>query len=280
MSEQYTDDVELDTYNEDVIEDISNDEVVEEKAPEPVMDKEEELARKNGWKPKEEFAGDPSDHKTPKQFNDHARMIAKIKAQERDLENIKKYVELSKKQTQLEAMEAAKQELEDAKDLGDFDAYEQAAAKKAKAEQELQKTAQEEYAETERVFMERNADWLDPNNQTQVAEVVEIAKQVATDYPGQPALKLMEIVERRIMDNHPEYRRTNPVLDKPVLSGTNSAVNKSAVTNNNSNNRTFNSLPQHLQREYESMRRSLEKTMKLEYTKEEYIQGLKDMGVL
>lgn len=278
MSEQLEDDTELDTYSDEIVNDDVSD-VVDEKIPEPVMDKEEELARKNGWKPKEEFAGNPEDHKTPKQFNDHARMIAKIKAQERDLENIKKYVELSKKQTQLDAMEAAKQELEDAKELGDFDAYEQAAAKKAKAEQELQRSVQDEYAETERIFMERNADWLDPNNQTQVNEVVEVAKQVATDYPGQPALKLMEIVERRIMDAHPEYRRTNPSLDKPIVNTTNSAVNKGAAIASSSN-KAFNSLPQNLQREYESMRRSLEKTMKMEYTKEEYLQGLKDMGVI
>lgn len=277
-----------DITDDDIVEDVELDDVYQEdiveETPEaaeapPVMDKEEELARKNGWKPKEEYEGNPADHKTPKQFNDHARMIAKIKAQERDLENIKKYVELSKKQTQIEAMESAKRELEDAKELGDFDAYEQAAHRKAQAERELQQSTQDEYAETERIFMERNSDWLDPNNQAQVLEVVDIAKRVATDYPGRPALELMEIVERRMFDSHPEYRRTNPALDRPVVSGTNSAVNKSAATNIG-NNRNFSALPQNLQREYESMRRSLEKNMKLEYTKEEYIQGLKDLGVI
>ena len=279
MNDVTDDDIVEDMELDDVYQDDIGTEVPEPVEPAPVMDKEEELARKNGWKPVEEFTGNPSDHKTPKQFNDHARMIAKIKAQERDLENIKKYVELSKKQTQLEAMEAAKRELEDAKELGDFEAYEDAARKKAAAERELQQTAQDEYAETERVFMERNSDWLDPNNQAQILEVVETAKRVATDYPGRPALELMEIVERRMFDSHPEYRRANPALDKPVVNSTTSAVNRSVVTSTG-NNKGFNNLPQNLQREYESMRRSLEKTMKMEYTKEEYLQGLKDMGVI
>lgn len=259
--------------------DTFEDEVAEEPEAKPVVDKEEELALKNGWKPKDQYEGNQADWRTAKQFNDHARMIAKIKSQDRDLENLKKYMQLNQKQAQQTALDQARQELEDAKELGDFDAYEEARQKHTQAEQGAAELQAVDNQEIERMFLDRNKDWLDPQDNAQMKEVYDVAKQVTEDYPNTTVLKAMELVERRIMDEHPEYRRKNTSLDRQVVSGTNSAVNKGAVATANSS-KSFSSLSVTLQREYESLRRSLEKTMKISYTKEEYVQGLKDQGAI
>lgn len=260
--------------------DLDEPEVSEEsESTKPALTKDEEQAMKFGWKPKAEYEGNPDDWKTAKQFNDHARMITQIKTQEKDLENLKKYMHLNQKQSYEEALEQARAELEEAKELGDFEAYDQARIKHSKAENGLAEQATVDNAEIERTFIERNKDWYDPTDRAQMAEVYAIAEQVTLDYPNTTVMKAMEMVERRIFDAHPEYKRKNPVTDKQIVNSTTSAINKGAVATSGSN-KSFNTLPVNLQREYEQLRRSLEKTMKMEYTKEEYIQGLKDTGAI
>ncbi len=270
---------ELNNLPEDDLEINEPEDNTEEVAEKPQVNKEEEQALKFGWKPKEQYEGNPADWKTAKQFNDHARMITQIKNQERDLENLKKYMHLNQKQSYADALEQARHELEEAKELGDFDAYEEARKKHVKAEAGLAEQATVDNQEIEKVFADRNKDWFDPADHAQQAEVYAIAQGVTEDYPNITIIKAMELVERRVFDAHPEYRRTNKSVDKQVISSTNSAINKGAVASSGVS-KSFNSLPVTLQREYEQLRRSLEKTMKLEYTKEEYVQGLKDTGAI
>lgn len=251
----------------------------EDEGTKPVLTKDEEQAMKFGWKPKEEYEGNPADWKTAKQFNDHARMITQIKTQEKDLENLKKYMHLNQKQAHEDALDQARKELEEAKDVGDFDAYEQARIKHGKAEHGLAEQATIDNQEIERMFIDRNKDWYDPNDHAQMAEVYKIAQEVTADYPNTTVMKAMEMVERRVFDSHPEYKRTSAGIDKQVVSSTTSAINKGAVASSGSS-KSFNSLPVSLQREYEQLRKSLEKTMKMEYSKEEYVQGLKDTGAI
>ena len=262
----------LQTADEDTVE----LEASETTTPAPTLTKEEELAIKNGWKPKDQYAGDSSEWKTAKQFNDHARMVSRIMTQERDLENLKKYMNLSQKQMQQSALETARKELELAKEAGDFTAYEEARNKQVLAEQGLQEIQKISNEDIERIFLDRNKDWLDPTNSAQIQETYQVALEARQDYPNDDYLKIMEVVERRIFDRHPEYRRQNTNIDKPIINNTASAVNRGVVTSQQKS-KSFNALAVEYQREYESMRRTMEK-QGISYTKEEYVQGLKDFG--
>lgn len=266
-------------------EQISLEEVDQEneeaEKPTPVVDKEKELAISNGWVNKEEWVArgnDPEEWTSAKKFNEKARMIASIKRQQTDIDNLKKYHELQQKQMKIQALEEAKQELQQAREDEDFEAYEAANKKYTKAELEITEAEKIDLQQAEQEFIERNKDWLDMQNKAQVDEILAMIPEIVEDYPRLSVRERMLKLERRYLDNHPEFKNlTNNASDRRVVNPSASAVNKNAMTS--SSNSKFNELPNDLKNEYASMRQSLER-QGIPYTKEEYVQGLKDGGFI
>jgi hypothetical protein len=266
----------LDTLEEDQ----QSDEAVEQAEP-PVVDKETELARSNGHVSKEEWiqqGRDPDEWVSAKKFNEKARMIAKLNRYERDIENIKRYNELQQKQMREKALEDARLELLQAKEDEDFEAYEQANKRYAKAEQDLTVIQQQEVVEAEQEFIERNKHWFDANDNAQQQELRALIPDIVDDYPNLSVRERMLKLERRFLDNHPEYKSPQRnASDRPVVNGAASAVNKSAMVSSTAS-KSFNALPEKFKSDYFSLQKSLKSQMGIDYTKEEFIQGLKDMG--
>jgi hypothetical protein len=80
---------------EEAVAEATKEEVVPEKEPEttPTVDPAEASAKAQGWKPKDQFTGDPALWVDAKEFLGRAPLFDKIKAQSTELKGIKKTVD-------------------------------------------------------------------------------------------------------------------------------------------------------------------------------------------
>ena len=207
-------------------------EVVEEVNQEPTV---EDIARDHGWRPKDEWDGDPDLWVNAAQFNERGELYDRIKSQNKQLqrqerslaqmrEEFKGFQEHARKVAKAEMQEqltklkdVKKQALEDQDHDTVVEVDEKIADIKAaekQAEQAGQETSQQESYDPE------IASWLEDNQWYRDDAVMRgaadaMADQVKAEHPGLGPRELLDEVGQRVQE------RFNVVTDTPKRRGNN-----------------------------------------------------------
>ena len=204
---------------------VEETEAVEVERAEPVTI--EGLAGEMGWRPKEDWKGDPDKWKPAHEYvrstvDVNRKVVNRLKGVEDQLARVARTsVSITEREVAKER-ERLMQEREEAFDAGDRDAF-------VRAERELAKVvevapAKEVPAET-KSFMERNSSWFEKDpvaTAWAVNRSVELGERGITDYGAQLA-----IVEREAKQMFPEHFATAP---KPKAAPLNTPGARSAVS--------------------------------------------------
>lgn len=208
----------------EVEKEAQEDEQVEEEATSEV-DPDEELARAKGWKPKDEWQGDPKKWVPADEYNRRGELFDKIDAQSRELKETKKVLKmlqdhhLKVKETEYaRALEEVKAQKKQALIDGDADKVLEAdeALMDMKAEQQAQKVAaKQEAARPDPRFVawvEQNPWYVQDNEMRSFADDIGIAHAKA--HPEKSPEEVLTYVIGRVKKSYPE-KFSNPMRNRP-----------------------------------------------------------------
>lgn len=201
-----------------------NTEVVEQ-SEEPQQPTIEDRAKEQGWKPKEEYEGDPSKWVSAETFVAKGELIEKIEALGKELKNQKKanqmLIEHHKRVKESEfnrAVTYLKQQKKQAYESGDVDKIieidEQLANVKETQKQQAQFDAQSEpeIAPEFKAWVSNNK-WYDQDSDLR-DEADTLGLTHAKRHPEKNPAQILEYVEKQIKKMYPE-KFTNPNRTKP-----------------------------------------------------------------
>lgn len=256
-------------------------EAQEQETQTPEISPAEQRARAAGWRPKEEFTGDPEDWYDYKEFNRRGELFERIKSQSHELkevrqalEDIKKHNETIRETAYKQALAAVKSQKAEALEIGDKSAFLQAEnAEEQLREQwtaERQKAAaNQEKSEPSLVFQEFLAynPWYIEDTQKRVyADQVGYDYAVANGIDLKTATKAQQVavlqhVARKVATEFSKQKETHSkVTSAPAGTATNKA-----------NAQTPNLTPE--------QKRVMEKFVKLGVmTKEQYLKDIQAKG--
>lgn len=238
-----------------------------------------EEAIKQGWKPPEEFEGDPKDHKSPKNYVEYGNLLAEKKKLSSHIEStnaqLKSLADMFVNMNQ-KNLETVRQEYEErlqaAADLGDYDEVQNMSLQIYQLKQQEQQRIQQENQKIYGDFVAKNSDWLDYTNNPQLAQKAEtLFSQYRQNYPQASYQQVLDQVENDIRSVY--LKTQTPPVPKDTYNPTASAVNKSAYTSKESDTSQFSSLTQEQKDEYNRWAASF-KQSGIVYTKADYIKDL------
>lgn len=266
-------------------------------------DFEVEKAKSNGYLTKEQYVakhGSDKGFKSPHDFNKFGELYPEIqsslksvnkKLEERDrqIAALVKYNEDVKNRERQAARRELEATLKEAKRLGDGDTVQQVVQRQNELNyqeaQEAAENAANTITRTQSDFVERNKDWYgvdeEMTNRAKQVDAEILAGNFAHIFPKPTTHEQLAKQIEVIVKGEFEKKRSQSSLTRssgPNLNSSISNVNKSASPNNAAMN-TFRSLSQDLKDVYVATVRTL-KVSGYKYTEEEYINKLKNDGVL
>jgi len=196
-----------------------------EEGEEGEVDPDEEIARAKGWKPKDEWQGDPKKWVPADEYNRRGELFDKIESQSRELKETKKVLKmlqehhLKVKETEYaRAIEELKAQKKQALIDGDADKVLEAdeALMDMKAEAKAQQTAaKQEAAKPDPRFVawvEKNPWYVQDQEMRQFADDIGVAH--ARAHPQKTPEEVLKYVNERIVRTYPEKFR-NPMRSRP-----------------------------------------------------------------
>jgi tetratricopeptide (TPR) repeat protein len=202
----------------------------------------EEQAREQGWKPKEEYQGDPSKWRSAKEFVDRGELFTKIDSLGRELKDTKKALAmLQEHHTKVKETEY-KKALEELKNLqkkhleeGNSDGYLETTEllTDLKAEQKAREVYEKTVPQQPQIDP-RFATWLDNNKWYQRDEEMrQLADTIGTGYakmhPNIDPEEVLQYVTNKVKAIYKD-KLENPNRTKPNLVGTSDSASGSKTT--------------------------------------------------
>lgn len=221
----------------------------EEKEPDENLSQEnkvspiEEKAREMGWRPKDEWEGDPDEWRDAKEFVDRKPLYEKIDHQNREIKEMRKAINALQGHYQkvreteyARAMEDLRTEYKKALREGDEDKIIEAQEKMAdvKAEQKAAEIAAKQAQKTAPNLSPEFVKWVESNSwYGQDQEMRILADQIGVSFvrsnPEKTAQDMLNYVSKRMRNLYPEkFRNLN--RDKESLVDTGSSGSKKLVT--------------------------------------------------
>lgn len=213
----------------DEAETSEENEQAEEEQPEPSQkepDPHVEKALKKGWKPLEEFDGDPDEWVDAAEFNRRQPLFEEIRKHrrhaqdlEKKLESTTKFVQGIEERVRNQTLAEIEAERRKAVEDGDVEAFEEADKKYKEAAKEPEKPKEEDEIPQEvQDFAARNKSWFEQN-----AAMTEDAVAFTKFYAGRgkPLAEALEMAEKDIKAKYPAFFK-NPNQKRPqtVSAGT------------------------------------------------------------
>lgn len=229
--------VELHEELQEVVEEPKEAEAKEEEKPEAEAEEvaqeepneSEELARAKGWRPKEEWEGDPKKWVDADEFNRRGELFEKIENQGRELKETKRVLRMLQehhskvKETEYQrAIDALKAQKKQALLDGDADAVLEADERimDMKAEQKVAEKSQEQNARQPDprfvAWVEKNPWYAQDSEMRTFADDVGIAHAKA--FPNKTPDEVLAYVNQRVRKVYPE-KFQNPLRSKPSPTG-------------------------------------------------------------
>ena len=207
---------------------VGEPEKAAETKPEVSPDPQTEKALKKGWKPLEEFEGDPDEWVDAAEFNRRQPLFEEIRKHRRHAQDLEKKLESTtkfvqgieervRKQTLAEIEAERRKAVED----GDVEAFEEADKKyqdAAKEPEAPKEEAQDEIPQEVQDFAARNKSWFEQN-----AAMTEDAVSFTKFYTGRgkPLPEALELAERDIKAKYPAFfKNPNQRRAQTVSAGT------------------------------------------------------------
>lgn len=250
-------------------------------------------AKQYGHLSKEEWAAqgkDPDQWKSPEEFDKTGKMIDQIKAltkrveqRDREIDSLVQYQQRTSQREYEKAKAEIQQQIQYAKDNYDIESVEhytrESEKLQSKAQNELYQTVLAEQAAAMNEFKERNSHWFNEQNPDLVQRAIAIDNEIKHVYPNATYRELAEKIETRMKYEFPErVEGRAPARQAPVISNSQSGMNKSAVTSSGLN-KSFKDLSQELKDTYYATKRCIESRRDgSEYTIERYMEQLKKDG--
>lgn len=245
----------------------------------PAYNEHELKAMEKGWKPKDQYQGDPSDWKPAKQwleFGDLLDTVHSLKRKDEEkTKQIETVLEISKKAQEKQReqiLKELKQKHREAVEIGDVDAADKVVEEihKVKNEDVFPQATKPLIGQDEmNSFLERNKHWFneEPENFKMRQEAIDYDAYLLKTQPNMLPKDRFEKVERMVKSNYPQ-KFENPKQNQPspVIGQTEQrkAPEKTSKV-------TFNDLPKDLQR--------IARTLKPE-AHEQFINDCKMAGLI
>lgn len=254
----------------------------------------EQLAMNKGWKPKKEYEGEPQTWIGASEFVARSKMIEKIDAQKKELQELKKASTDMFKANKLlvDRMNDAQsdkllKQKRDAITEGNIEAAEDYEKKYHELKQEMEsfKDLQLKVAANSKItpeaqeFLDRNRDWYN-NNTSDNASMVTYAERedirIGKEYPHWSLKKRLEAVEKRVKSFFRD-KFENPERDRPSLA---SAPRKADTPT--SEKITYHDLPPEMKDVVDRSMRAMIPigNKKLSFTRDDYAQQLYEIGAV
>jgi hypothetical protein len=200
----------------------------------------EELARERGWRPKEEWSGDPDDWANAKQFLKYGGLMdkvhslkQKVEAQSKTLGNVEQLMQRREEMARQEVLNSLKQQRRQAIESGDIEAVESFDEKIQNIKQEIEPEtkAPNPPAELKEWVEKQRGSWLNRDtleNAEMVDYSMKVANFVESRYADLPMAQQIEKIETEMRKKFPN-RFGNPKRNRlaAVESETNSGTVKS-----------------------------------------------------
>ncbi len=259
---------------------IDNEENIVDNEPES---EEEVEAKKYGHLSKEEWAAagrDPAKYKTPEEFNKTGQVIEQLytlkkKVDQRDRE-IQALVDYQQRTSQREYEKAKKDlqsQLASSKDDMDMEGVAHYTKELTRLEdmetQSHAQVAQQRQQQAQSAFIERNQHWFNDRNPDLKQRAIEIDNELKDKFPNADYDQLAELIEAKMIKEHPERVLGNARARSPSMSHSQSSINKTAVVRRN----VFKDLSQEHKDTYHVYKRINPKI-----TEADFIQRLKADG--
>lgn len=212
---------ELQQYVEEPAEEPSETPVEEPKdEPEPQADPIVEKARNAGWKPQEEFEGDPDQWVDAGEFIRRQPLIDQIRAErkrvkdlEKKLDGTTKFVQGIEERVRKKTLEEIEAKRRQAVEDGDVEAFQQADKEFQEAQKapEPEEEPQDELPQEVQDFVSRNGSWFEKN-----AAMTNDSVSFTEFYrnQGKPLSEALELAEKDIKRKYADFFR-NPNKDRP-----------------------------------------------------------------
>jgi hypothetical protein len=201
--------------------------IVEEEAP-VVVDEKEEVAKSKGWKPREEFEGDPKDWRDAKTFLEKGELLDAIKALKKsDKENREMIEKLNKHNQAIEelsfkkALAALKEEQRAAVEVGNVERAAELTDKIVEMSVPLvakPKGPEQPVELTE--FLERNKGWFNnstPENAAMSAYATQLESHIVKQDPSLSPRDVLMRVEASVRTKFPSKFRSSERAAPAVL---------------------------------------------------------------
>lgn len=193
----------------------------------PTFNEHELKAMEKGWKPKEQFSGDPSEWKPAKQWLEFGELLDTVHTLKRKDEEKQKQIEtvleISKKAQEKQReqiLKELKQQHREAVEIGDVDAADKVVEEihKIKNEETIPQATSKPLIGQEdmNAFMERNKHWFndEPENFKMRQEAIDYDAYLLKTQPSIPPKERFERVERMVKSNYPQ-KFENPRQNQP-----------------------------------------------------------------
>lgn len=265
--------------NEPVEREETEQEVTTEERPRQTKSDYESDAKAKGWKPKEEFEGDPEDWAPAKAWLKTGEILDTLHSVKRDYKETKDTVEkLAKHNEEIErkAYEKAYKELEhkqlQAAEVGNLKEVKATTDKLIEMSSHIQsKPYKGEVAEAGEKFISDNAEWFNestPENAAMKSYAVAYENELITKYPTLSVQKRLEMVKSDISKSF-SHRFSKDRPNHEVLGIQEGAARKPKVDE-------YSKMPAHHQRIIKGLRRQLGSR----FNEKEYIKNVHLTGEL
>ena len=242
---------------DDIVEDIAEEvdvttEVTDESVNNSTVDQLEALARENGWKPEDEWKGNPpkDGFKTAEQyvrdtFEINKTMHNSVKRMDNAIQELQK----GEAKRMRQALEAQKERLEqqrqEAFEISDAETFNKVDEEYRKVTQELEKPEDNPAVKMEQEFIANNG-WYN-NNKTMTAFANTIAGSLKQSFPDISAEEFFQEVEQAVKTQFPnEFKNQRREGTSAVASGTRKATT--------SKKKGFDSLPPEAKQAYNEVK--------------------------
>ena len=242
-----------DEATEEVTEEVTvEDEITSESVDNSTVDQLEALARDNGWKPEDEWKGNPpkDGFKTAEQyvrdtFEINKTMHNSVKRMDTAIQELQK----GEARRMRQALEAQKERLEQARqeafEISDAETFNKVDAEYQKVTQELATPEENPVLKIEQEFIAKN-DWYN-NNKTMTAFANTIAGSLKQSFPDIPPDEFFQEVEQAVKTQFPnEFKNQRREGTSAVASGTRKAAS--------SKKKGFDSLPPEAKQAYNEVK--------------------------
>ena len=211
-------------------------EVIQQESTTPVLSIEDK-AKSMGWRPLEEYKGDPDAWVEAKEFVSRSSFFKKIDSlkekisqQEQILKTVHNQLSISEQRAYQKALDDVKAQMSEARLAGDFDAYEQAAQKQQQLQTQpnlLNNQVQQQSVDI------RNTDawketvikhpWINENTldaQIKKASALVIIQNYERENPGSSVEDICKNFDIKIREKFPDLNKSSPTSLGVSKSGT------------------------------------------------------------